>query len=170
MLISKRMVCIFYLTWVATQVFCLRLMVQVRINLESLQRYHLLFWFWLYWCRLTLVLAVIHYCTQSHYIEVVQGGVSSRAIQDWLQIFSLFVAKKNLKKLLSKVAYYRFFFSKANRPKISPNLIPPSQLLYNNFDCTNAQSTCKIAGKLDNLYSKISKYMVFYMLFCSLDH
>ena len=62
MLISKRMVCIFFLTWVATRVFCLRLMVKVKINLESLQKDHLLFWFWLYWCCLTLVLPVIHYC------------------------------------------------------------------------------------------------------------
>ena len=57
-------------------------------------------------------------CNQSHYIkvskyrkqtlkfafdiywplEVAQGGVSSRAIHNWLWIFSLFVAKKNSKK------------------------------------------------------------------------
>ena len=31
---------------------------------------------------------------QSHYIEVAQGGVSSRAIQNWLWIFSIFFSKK----------------------------------------------------------------------------
>ena len=53
-----------YFLTAAAQVFCLRLMVQVRINLESLQKGHLLFWFGFTWCRLTLVLAVIHYYSQ----------------------------------------------------------------------------------------------------------
>ena len=36
---------------------------------------------------------------QSHYIEVAQGSVSSRAIHNWLWIFSLFFATKKLKKI-----------------------------------------------------------------------
>ena len=35
---------------------------------------------------------------QSHYIEVTQGGVSSRAGRNWLWIFSLFYAKKKKSK------------------------------------------------------------------------
>ena len=36
-------------------------------------------------------------CDQSHYIEVAQGGVSSRARRNWLWIFSLFYVKKSKK-------------------------------------------------------------------------
>ena len=91
--------------------------------------------------------------TQSHYIEVPQGGVSSRAIHNWLWIFNLNIwAKKNkerkfikkilcnflvrklqcflkkslsIKNTLSKVAHNQpnFFFSIANRPKTGPNHI-----------------------------------------------
>ena len=52
--------------------------------------------------------------TLSHYIEVAQGGVSSKAIHNWLWIFSLFWAKKRFKKssLLVYSGLLVFEFSK----------------------------------------------------------
>ena len=41
-------------------------------------------------------------CKQSHYIEVAQGGKSSRARQNWLWIFSLFWAKTQFKNQIYK--------------------------------------------------------------------
>ena len=41
----------------------------------------------------SMVLFRIHCYCQSHYIEVAQGGMSSRAIHNWLWIFSLFQPK-----------------------------------------------------------------------------
>ena len=90
------------------------------------------------------------YKTQSHYIEVTQGGDSSRAIHNWLWIFSLIWGKKKnqkkkknfIKKILlfffkikNKILALKtwencpqkigphFFFSIANRHKTSPNHI-----------------------------------------------
>ena len=36
-------------------------------------------------------------CSQSHYVEVAQGGVSSRAIHNWLWMFSLLLGRTKLK-------------------------------------------------------------------------
>ena len=55
--------------------------------------------------KFTLKLTIwLFHCTtlcspsQSHYIEVAQGGVLSRAIHNWFWIFSLFLAKKRFKQ------------------------------------------------------------------------
>ena len=47
-------------------------------------------------------LGISCYQVQSHYIEVAQGGVSSRAIHNWLWIFSLFWAKIKIKIKINK--------------------------------------------------------------------
>ena len=42
--------------------------------------------------------AIVHGPWQSHYIEVAQGGVSSRARRNWLWKFILFLAQKKFLK------------------------------------------------------------------------
>ena len=74
------------------------------------------------------ILVFTHF-KQSHYIEVVQGGASSRAIHYWLCIFSLFWPKKYFKNqfflpmkiwknALKNCSYLApIFFSISNQPK-----------------------------------------------------
>ena len=51
-------------------------------------------------CKIFIYKWVLMTVKQSHYIEVAQGGESSRARHNWLWILSLFWAKRNFKNIL----------------------------------------------------------------------
>ena len=93
---------------------------------------------------------------QSHYVEVAQRGVSSRARHNWFWIFSLFWAKKNYKRDIKQlfpadatVLFYKMFIFCPRKHEKLPSKVAHNrpqfffivslkwllaQLLYNDFE------------------------------------